>query len=328
MPSPRLLSLFSVPLLSLTLSCSSKESNASGGDPSDAASPDAQGVAPPTPDSCITSVAPGTQHLECEGLQFDLTVPDVCLTRRCGLITDVHGFAMNGEVMNQHSRMREIAGPEGFIVLQPWAPGTLLTSAWSANNDVQVRALMQHVMDVWHVDPKRIHFDGYSMGGWMTWRFLCKYSDILASVAPIAAGSQQGGCPFVAPDLPARAVPILYTHGRTDGLVSFDTAITQRDAVLAAWYPGVQPQIVAQDTDYEWARYTNADGNVFEFIQHDWECQISLGTLALKGHCFPGVDDAGLGCAALPDGGVVASASHQMNWGETVLRFFLDHPMP
>src|SRR4051812_37869230 len=50
---------------------------------------------PPAADSCITDVTPGHQKLSCEGLEFELTVPDVCTTKKCGFITDVHGFAMN-----------------------------------------------------------------------------------------------------------------------------------------------------------------------------------------------------------------------------------------
>jgi poly(3-hydroxybutyrate) depolymerase len=184
---------------------------------------------------------------------------------------------------------------------------------------------MQHVMDVWHVDAKRIHFDGYSMGGWMTWRMLCAHSDILASVAPIAAGTANPGC-FTGSE-PAKKIPILYTHGRNDGLVQYATATPQRDAVLAAWYPGVTPVVLGKDTDYEWDRWTSPEGNVFEFIQHDWECRFTLATLALKGHCFPG-NDQFLGCdQPFPDGGLPPGAAHQMDWGKTVLQFFVDHPM-
>lgn len=191
--------------------CSSesvKDDGASLGAP-DGAAEAAAPYPPPAPDDCITDVTPGSQQLTCEGLTFDLTVPESCLTQACGLITDVHGFGMNSVLMNTHSRMQEIAGPKGYIVLQPSAPGMILQSSWSADNDDQVFALMQRVMNVWHVDRKRIHFDGYSMGGWMTWRFICKHADIIASAAPIAAGLQaNGSCPFTGADMPSREVPI------------------------------------------------------------------------------------------------------------------------
>lgn len=309
--------------------CSSSKSDSTSDPQSDASSDSGGSVPypPPAPDSCITDVTPGHQNLECEGLRFELTVPETCLTKRCGFITDVHGFGMNSAVMNAHSRMQEIATAKGYIVLQPSAPGNVLSSAWSESHDDSVFALMQHVINVWHVDAKRIHFDGYSMGGWMTWRMLCKHADVLASVAPIAAGTATPGC-FAGGTVPVREVPILYTHGRVDGLVGFATATPQRDAVLATWFNGVTPEVVGQDTDYRWERWTSSSGNVFEFIQHDWECRFVLGTLALKGHCFPG-NTLFLGCnEPYPDGGLPFGSAHQMDWGQTVLQFFIDHPMP
>lgn len=292
------------------------EGTASGGSDagSDAAAPEP--YPSPEPDDCITDVTPGNQELECEGLSFLLTVPESCLDEPCGLITDVHGFGMNAQLMEQHSQMQVNATKKGYIVLQPSAPGQILQSSWSAANDDQVLALMHHVIDVWHVDRKRIHFDGYSMGGWMTWRFICNHADLIASAAPISAGYQMGGCAFSGDSMPSRQIPIFYTHGRDDGLVPFSQAEDIVARVTSAWYSGVEPEIVGEADDYQWARYRNDEGNMFEFVQHDWRCDFSLGNLALKGHCFPGSDQF-LGCGA----------DNPFVWGETVLQFFIDHPM-
>jgi dienelactone hydrolase len=120
------------------------------------------------------------------------------------------------------------------------------------------------------VDKKRVHFDGYSMGGWMTWRFICAHADIIASAAPIAAGSGGASCEFSDAQKPVRELPIFYTHGTTDGLVSFNTATTMRDAIISAW--GLrQKDVVAEGADYKWLRYDNAKGTIFEFAQHDWQ---------------------------------------------------------
>lgn len=280
------------------------------------AAPEPPGPHPsPVPDDCITSVAPGMQQLMCEGLTFDMLVPESCLETACGLIFDVHGFGMNGALENQHSRLQELAGPAGYIVVNPYAPGDLLSAAWNESHDAQVFAIMQRVMNVWHVDPKRVHFGGYSMGGWMTWRFICKHADVIASAAPIAAGAQATGC-FDNGQQPAEQIPIFYTHGTTDGLVSFDTAIPQRDAVIES-YGLDQTEVLQSGADYEWTRYTNAAGNLFEFAQHDWACDFNLGNLALKGHCFPG-SGLFLGCGA----------DNPLNWGELVLAFYQAHPKP
>jgi polyhydroxybutyrate depolymerase len=267
----------------------------------------------PVPNDCVQDVTPGTQALTCEGLELLLTVPDACLNEACGLIADVHGFGMTGQVMEDQTHMQSLAGAEGYIVVQPTASGA--PPAWSEANDPQVRAIMQHVIDAWHVDPKRVHIDGYSMGGWMTWRFVCKYSDLIASAAPMAAGASRGVCDFSEANRPARQIPIFYTHGRLDGLVTYSQAETIVPQVTGAWYAGVTPSVIEEADDYRWERWTNAEGNVFEFLQHDWK--FAPGAVeSLGGHCFPG-SDGGLAC---PGGNPVV-------WSETVLQFFIDHPM-
>ena len=260
------------------------------------------------------------QPFTCGGLKFNLSVPDDCLTQPCGLIADVHGFGMNAQIMEVHTKMAEIATAKGYIVMQPSAPGTAGTASWSASNDAQVWAILQSVMNVWHTDPKRFHFDGYSQGGWMTWRFICNHADMLASAAPIAAGAGATGnsCGFNDAEMPAREIPILHTHGRQDGLVDFSTTITERDALLAAWKMGDPTTIAgAPGTDYQWDRYTNANGTVYEFAQHDWTCDFVLAGRPIKGHCFPGSGDF-LGCGA----------TNPYIWAEKVLQFFIDHPAP
>ena len=267
---------------------------------------------PPAPDDCIQDVTPGHQTLTCDGLSFELSVGDVCLHRACGLIVDTHGFGMNGELMDLHSHLRALGNPAGYIVVNPSSPGTLGSSSWTEANDDQVFAFMQRVINVWHVNPKKIHFTGYSQGGWMTWRFACKHADMIASIAPLAAGTS---CTFSATQ-PSRELPIFYVHGTTDGLVPFATAVAQRDAVIAAW--GFSPtEIVSSGSDHEWTRYTNENGNVFEFAQHNWETSFMLGGLALRGHCVPGSGEF-RGCGA----------DTAFNWGESVLSFFQRHPLP
>jgi pimeloyl-ACP methyl ester carboxylesterase len=273
---------------------------------------------PPAPDDCIVDVDTPKQTLTCHGLSFELTVPAVCRERACGLIMDVHGFGMNGAIEEIHTKLSVLAEGPGYIVVQPSAPGPVLASAWSNMHDEPVFNIMQHVINVWHVDKKRVHFDGYSMGGWMTWRFICAHADIIASAAPIAAGAggSGGSCEFSDAQKPARELPIFYTHGTTDGLVSFNTATVMRDAIIAAW--GLrEKEVVAEGADYKWLRYDNAKGTVFEFAQHDWQTAFSLGSTPLKGHCFPGNGDL-LGCGA----------DTAFNWGEAVLDFFRRHPMP
>ena len=60
----------------LHLACSSEDSAGPTTQP-----PPPEPYPPPAPDDCITSVVPGKQPLNCEGLAFELSVPAVCLER-------------------------------------------------------------------------------------------------------------------------------------------------------------------------------------------------------------------------------------------------------
>jgi poly(3-hydroxybutyrate) depolymerase len=286
---------------------------ACSGEDGGAADPEGSPYPAPEPDDCIQSVEPGHQTLTCEGLSFELGVPPVCLEQACGLIFDVHGFGMNAVLEQDHTKLRDRGNAEGYIVVQPSAPGALLQASWSESHDTSILAIMQRVQRVWHVDAKRIHFGGYSQGAFMTWRFVCAHADIIASAAPIAGGQ---GCSGTGPQTPAREVPVFYTHGRTDGLVPFATATAQRDGWTAN-LAFAQTEVISEAADHKWTRYQNANGTVFEFAEHAWECAFSLGTRPLAGHCFPG-SELFLGCGA----------TNAFNYGQAVIEFYKNHPMP
>ena len=56
----------------------------------------------PVPDDCITLPRKGTVDLKCEGLMFTLHVPEICLTKACGLIVDIHGYLMTADLSLIH----------------------------------------------------------------------------------------------------------------------------------------------------------------------------------------------------------------------------------
>lgn len=273
--------------------------------------PATQPVPAPEADDCFTDTKAGRQSLECEGLELELSVPAACLATACGLIVDVHGFGMTGVLEDMHTELGEIAGTQGFIVLQPSAPvSDSGFPSWSGSNDVQVLALINRLKSVFHVMDARVHMTGYSQGGFMTWRFLCDRPELFGSVAPLAAGS--GTC--FGGQQPAEQVDVFYGHGTTDGLVAFAGATTTVERILDRWDMS-ESAIVSQDDEHLWTRYGNDADTVFEFVRFDWETDFVLPPSPLLGHCFPGSGDF-LGCGS-------DTAFH---WGEEVTRFFLRHP--
>ncbi len=276
----------------------------------------------PKSDSCIKNTGAGQRSYKCDGLVFDVAVPKQCLTSACGVVVDVHGLTMSAKMQDNNTAMRALGAKYGYIVVQPNANGVPPLTSWSAADDAKVYAFIKRVISVWHANPKRIHFTGFSQGGAMSWRFLCKYGDLLASVAPAAACSAidaKAGC-FGKGKKPKHQLPVMFMHGTKDVLVNFTCAKQVRDAVVAAWQLK-QTKVLSQDASHKWTRYSGAKGAVFEFVSHDY----SAKSLLIGGHCYPGSKDQsggqpgqlfGFGC----------TGSSAFTWGEIVIKFFVAHP--
>jgi len=271
-------------------------------------------------------VTAGAHHFACDGLEFDVSVPDACVTHSCGLIVDVHGGTMSGPMEDKNTDLAALGRRHGFIVVTPTAFGNL----WNyAADDAKVLSFLEATRDAFHVNPKRIHMTGMSQGGYMSWRFSCQHTDLFGSVAPAAAAgaaaiSVEVGCTFTGQDVPRGELDILYMHGVEDALVNFQNAVTLRDAVIAH-YGMSTGLVVAGDSTYKRTRYTTQNGRVFEFIEHRYLSDSSVLGVAIRGHCFPGSPDQ---TVTLP-GQLMAFGCKPPNsftWGEEVVRFFMAHP--
>tara|TARA_Y100001970_G_scaffold287588_1_gene412631 strand:+ start:1261 stop:2220 length:960 start_codon:yes stop_codon:yes gene_type:complete len=279
----------------------------------------------PIGDDCIKSPKEGLTTYKCEGLKFALHVPKVCLQRSCGLIVDVHGWMMTGELQDKNTDISKIAGQAGFIVINPTANKTVFGRSWDhkGKQDQQVFQFMKRVQSIFHIMKERIHFTGFSQGANMAWRFVCKYSKDLSSVAPLSFGA---GDPigyqspvFIKPYKDCfgeNQIDILYAHGKTDALVDYSGALATLKTLGESWEMN-NVETISEDAGYKRLRFTNQNNTIFEFISYEWETQNQgyLSSTRLKGHCFPGVDGY-LGCGK----------DNSFHWGKEVVKFFLEHP--
>jgi pimeloyl-ACP methyl ester carboxylesterase len=261
---------------------------------------------------CGQELTAGFQRIDCEEMSFDVAVPEVCDGAGCGLIIDVHGYRANGPWAERHTGMQGIGNAAGYVVVQPNSP----QFSWNhETDDDRVRSFMDRLIDGLSLNRNRVHIGGFSQGGWLTWRFVCDHSDLIASAAPAGAGASYPddepvpgvSCDFDADGSPAQQVDIFYTHGTEDHDQPFETAIQQRDLVIASW-DMAQESVLADESDYRWTRWTNAQGTVFEFLEHDWQG-------AFDGHCYPGAA-ANIGCGT----------ETPVHYGEAALQFYIDHP--
>jgi hypothetical protein len=321
-------------VLSSLAGCGSAASTADGGAPDaghpkrdlaaagldSAASSDLGDTGQPMPSGCIVDVSSGDHQYDCDGIKYDVSIPAACLQSHCGLIVDVHGLTMSGKMEDNNTGLRALGVQYGYLVVQPNANPMPPLSSWNpTTDDDKVYAFTQLAAQVFRADPKRLHFTGFSQGGMMSFRFLCKHSDVFASIAP-GAGT---ACSFSGSDTPPQQIPVLYMHGTQDALISFNLfAVPQRDAVVNGWQMGAG-QVIQSDASYTWTRYTNASGNVFEFIQHDY----AASSFVLKGHCYPGSPDLNGGEPGQLFG-FACEPPNAFNWGQAVMQFFMAHPRP
>ena len=276
----------------------------------------------PIPDKCITLPRKGTVDLKCDGLMFTLHVPEVCLKKSCGLIIDIHGYLMTGDMQNYYTDLAKRGGNEGYIVVQPTANKTSFGRSWSyeVDNVTQIFSFMNRVKKVFHVMEERVHVTGFSQGSWMTWRFVCKYAEHLGSVAPIGFGA---GWPknYDAPVrinvfnncFKGKQVDVLFAHGKLDGVVHYSGAIKTVKKIGEDWNM-TNADVLVKDKGYQRVRFTNSQGTVFEFISYNWVTKRPNGVI--EGHCFPGIGNY-LGCGK----------NNPFHWGDEVVKFFLKHPL-
>lgn len=274
----------------------------------------------PAAQGCFTSVGAGHHSFPCEGITYEVEISDACALGGCGLIFDVHGATMDAASEDRNTNLRALGSAAGYVVVQPTAPDLGIGPSWDPlTHDPKVFAFLELTQRAMAIDPDRVHFTGFSQGGFMAWRMLCDHADVFASVAPAAAcGLLFRGCSFTGIDTPAEEIPVLYVHGSADLIVS-SCSLFQSNAVIAGWEM-TEDSVVSMDADHRWTRYTSASGNVFEFIGHDY----SAYSYTLGGHCLPGSPD--IGTNRFGTSGYGCDADSPVTWGEAVLAFFQAHP--
>jgi poly(3-hydroxybutyrate) depolymerase len=315
-------------------------------------------IAAPTPTGCVTDVTPGVHDFTCDATIDTVSVPEQCTKTACGVIVDVHGGMMSSQMEDKNTNLRALGMQHGYIVIQPNAlqNSTLLDqrlfvadAPMAPADDTRVMDILTQVMQVFHADQKRIHMTGFSEGGFMSWRWLCAHSDLLASVAPGAAAWQCGvlanagltppevGCELTGTSVPAHNLPILYMQGMMDGLIDPKCADDWvRSNVFKALHLGAGTVLGGDPSftsaKYVRTRYEDPDGVPFEYIQHQYSTDSAFLGVGIVGHCYPGSTDLTVTPTAQtvipPDQLMAFGCKDQcdFNWGEEVIKFFMAHP--
>jgi poly(3-hydroxybutyrate) depolymerase len=267
----------------------------------------------------------------CDGIAYDVEIPTACAAGGCGVVFDIHGYSMTADQEDKSTGLRALGRENGYVIVQPTAPSAFIVPSWTpTQDDPKIWSFLSDTRTALSIDPKKIHFTGFSQGGAISWYFVCQHADVLASAAPVAAGDDEAGapaisCPFNATQSPSQQIPVLQMHGIQDGLVPFTTGTGQRDAALMGWGLA-NPTVVSSDASYSHTRYTNASGLVFEFIQHNYIVDPPPIPLTIKGHCLPGGQDLKANATSLEWAYLSCAPPNGFVWGQVMMDFFIAHP--
>ena len=253
---------------------------------------------------CVASLVPGSSAVSCVGVVYDLGIAEPCFVTPCGLIIDFHPQGLTGEQTDAYTNTNTLGNAAGYVVVQPNSG----SGALSAGQD---RVFFDALIGALGINTSRVHVGGASSGGFQTWHFICDHADLIASAAPHASGAGDipgESCDFDDNRSPAEQVDILMSHGRNDSIVVFGRGVAQLELVIDSW-DMAPSEVLVDDTEYRWTRWTNEQGTVLEFVEFDWT------TPTGQGHCYAGGVGSG-GCGA----------DTPIHYGETVLAFIIANP--
>ncbi|RKN42779.1 alpha/beta hydrolase family esterase [Micromonospora endolithica] len=162
-----------------------------------------------SPSAAPEKPAPGDHRLTIEGRtgEYELHAPPGYRPgRKTPLVVAIHYRGADVKTMRDMTRLDATADREGFLVAYPCCGG---------HEDVGfVRAMVEHLVRTWDVDPDRVYATGMSAGGSMAFRLATEAPDLFAAIAPVSsglAGGQPGGTGG-----PARSVSVLSFIGTDD----------------------------------------------------------------------------------------------------------------
>lgn len=154
--------------------------------------------------------------------------PQYLPDRPVPVVLAFHGGGSNADQMVRFCGLNEKADQEGFVVVYPNGTGrTDRILTWNGGNccgyamlnavdDVGfVRALLDDLGKVLHVDHKRVFATGMSNGAIMAYRLASELSDRIAAIAPVAGPMGTARCN------PKRPVPVIHFHGTDDQYAPF-----------------------------------------------------------------------------------------------------------
>ena len=172
------------------------------------------------------------------------------------LVLALHGRLGQGKNQAELTGLDVVAESGGFIVVYPdgvqrsWADGRGTTPADKQGvDDVGfLTALVDHFIEKFGADRRRVYAAGMSNGAMMSYRLACERADRFAAIAPVAA---QMGKKLAGRCTPSRPVPVISFVGTEDPLVPFAGGEVSGDR---------GPVLSVAETLAKWATFAGCEG--------------------------------------------------------------------
>ncbi len=211
----------------------------------------------------------------------------------------LHGGNANGENAMRMADMESLADTEGFLLVYPdgagldadhvftWNSGHCCGYAMRSRSDDSgfLAALIDHLVEEFDCDAKRIYMAGLSNGAMMAHRFACEYSPKIAAIAAISGAKNFDDC------TPTSYVGVISFHGTDDKHAPFEggegtqTIYKRCDAPvrngIEFWLSsnGCTNEMKKEEyDDYTHETYTQPEGHV----------SVELYVMKGQGHAWPG----------------------------------------
>ena len=240
-------------------------------------------------------------------------------------IISLHGRLGTAEGQLKFADFRSLAESEKFIIICPqginrsWNDGRGTPAHQKGIDDVKfIDELIDHIINSYHIDSKRIYLTGMSNGGFMSSRLACQLNSKIAAIAVVGASMDKNEG-YQAQWL----MPALYIQGTSDPLVPFSGGrmkngaggeIYGHEEVLKTWASVNGCNLTPTITDLP---VLVSDGTSIrkEVFSGPSGIQVVGFTIFQGGHTWPG------GTQYLPKA-IIGSLSHNMNACNAIWDFF------
>jgi polyhydroxybutyrate depolymerase len=219
--------------------------------------------------------------------------PVVAAPEKAPLIVMLHYRGGNAKDMANLTQIGRVIRDFGAWAVLPEA----LLGGWKKNpaelptiDDVGfIAAVIKDAIQNYPVDPKRVYIAGYSEGGFMTLRFACERSDLIAAGFVVAGAMLKSLADVCAP---TSVLPMTFVNGTSDSSVNYNGSFGVLSAPETAMYWSSLNACVQAGPAFALPNLTD-DGTTVSKLTYT-QClgtkDVDFFTINKGGHTWPGVN--------------------------------------